>query len=85
MLKSLWYWRLAVLRCFIYGCYVSWGMFVAGVEGFERWSDMTEMQQWKLLGNMAFVGFGGVILSFMDSTIQRLTADKTEQPKEPNP
>lgn len=74
-LQNFWYWRLAILRCLIYGCIVAWGVFKAGVEGFERWSDINEMSRWKLFGDMG-VAFGGVLLAFLDNTLQRLINDK---------
>ncbi len=69
---TAWYWRLAIVRCVIYGCIIGWGVFKAGTEGFERWSDMTNMQHIKLLGDMG-MGFGGVLLAFLDQSIQKLS------------
>lgn len=66
---TLWYWRVAILRCLIYGSYVAWGMFKAGVEGYASWSDLSSMQQSKLIGDIVFVAFGGVILAFIDNSV----------------
>lgn len=61
-----------------------WGMFKAGTEGFEQWSDMTPMQHYKLMGDMLFVGMGGVILALLDDTIQKLYSDKSQRADEPD-
>ena len=73
---SLWYWKLAIIRCLIYGTMVGWGVFKAGVEGFEALNDMTVLQMAKLAGDMG-MGFLGVMLAFLDNTIQRLAGGQS--------
>lgn len=75
---SAWYWRLAAFRCLIYGLMVSWPVFKAGVEGYERYSDMSDMQHAKLYGDMA-IAFFGVLIAFFDSSIQKLSSAKEAQ------
>lgn len=89
-LKNIWYWKLAVIRCCIYGLGVAWGVWKAGTNGFDALSDMTSMQRTDLFGDMA-MAFGGVLLAFLDSTIQILkgngngNGNGTNQPAGPPP
>ena len=73
-----WYWRMAVIRCLIYGSIVAWGVFKAGVEGFDSLSDLSHLQLLKLKGDMC-VAFGGVLLAFLDNTLSKLGPDTTNQ------
>ncbi len=65
-------WKLSILRCCLYGGIVAWGVWKSGTEGFDHFSDMTGMQKIDMFGDMA-VGFGGVILAFLDTSIQNLS------------
>lgn len=76
------YWKLSTVRCLLYGAIVAWGMFVSGTEGFTSLSEMSGLQLIKLLGNMLFAGFGGVVLAFLDQTLSRLQSQKP-QPEQP--
>lgn len=71
--QHLWFWKIAVLRCCIYGIIVSWGVIKAGTEGYSSLSEMSSMQFDKMIGD-AGVAFLGVILAFLDSTLTTLTS-----------
>ena len=79
-MKTLMFWKLSIIRCMIFGGIVAWGMFHSGVEGFDSLSDMTPLQLTKLFGNMFFTGFCGVLVAFLDQSLQQLS----DKPK-PNP
>lgn len=72
------YWRLSIIRCIIYATIVSWGMFTAGTEGYDTLSDMTDLQKLKLIGNMVFAGFAGVVLAFLDQTLTQIRQSRLE-------
>lgn len=69
---ALWYWRLSIIRCVLYGGVVSWGVFKAGTNGFDGIDQMTPLQKIDLSGDMC-AAFGGVLLAFLDNSITRLT------------
>lgn len=77
MLQNVWYWKLAILRCFIYGGMVAWGVYKAGVEGYTTLKDIPDLSWWKLIGD-CLMAFAGVILAFLDSTIARLNEGKPD-------
>lgn len=86
-MKNIWYWRVAIIRCALYGFYVAWGMWKAGTNGFKTIGEMTPLQFWDLLGDMVFVGMGGVFLAFLDTTLSALkngngNGNGKEQPKQ---
>ena len=72
--QHLWFWKIAVLRCCIYGIIVAWGVIKAGTEGYASLADMTPMQFDKMMGD-ATVAFLGVILAFLDSTLSTLNSN----------
>lgn len=83
------YWKLATIRCGIYGAIVGWGSFQTGVEGYASFDDMTSMQFWKLIGNIC-ISILGVWLAFLDSTMANIRQkqnppmpDTTAQPTKP--
>lgn len=65
------YWRLATFRCALYAGIVGWGVFKAGVNGFDSVSAMTPLQFWELMGDVAQAMFG-VWLAFIDNTISKV-------------
>lgn len=75
--RSVWYWRVAILRCFVYALMTGWGAFNAGTEGLASIYELNQIQRWKLAGNIC-VTFLGVILSFLDTTIQRLQSSRSD-------
>jgi hypothetical protein len=70
--SAIWYWRLSIIRCVLYGGVVSWGVFKAGTNGFDGLDQMTPLQKVDLTGDMA-AAFGGVLLAFLDNSISRIT------------
>lgn len=68
-------WKLSILRCFIYGGIVAWGVFKAGTNGFDGLNDMTPLQKIDLAGDMA-TAFGGVLLAFLDNSIASLSSQQ---------
>jgi hypothetical protein len=79
-------WKLSIVRCLIYGGVVSWGVFKAGTNGFDGLNDMTPLQKIDLAGDMA-AAFGGVLLAFLDTSIQKLSTQQqldstTKQPND---
>jgi hypothetical protein len=70
------YWKVATIRCGIYAIVVGWNSFQAGVEGFDTLTQMTQLQLYKLAGNIT-VAMLGVWLAFLDQTMTKLK-DKTE-------
>jgi TRAP-type C4-dicarboxylate transport system permease small subunit len=88
--QNIWYWRIAIIRVFLYGGYVAWGMWKAGTNGYKEIGEMSPLQFWDLIGDMVFVGMGGVLLAFLDNTLQQLrgkngNGDSGDSPKEPKP
>lgn len=75
-------WKLATVRCCIYAAIVGWGSFQTGVEGYESFHDMTQMQFWKFLGNIG-VSMLGVWLAFLDQTMSRINNGPVEPPASP--
>lgn len=80
------YWRLATVRCAVYAFVVGCSSFDAGVEGYESFADMTQMQFWRLWLQVA-VSMATVWVAFLDNSLNRyphtsgLTAkDFPEQP-----
>lgn len=69
---AIWYWRLSIIRCVMYGGVVSWGVFKAGTNGFDGLDQMTPLQKIDLSGDIC-AAFGGVLLAFLDNSISRLT------------
>lgn len=63
-------WKLATIRCSIYASIVGWGSFQTGVEGYESFHDMTQMQFWKFIGNIC-VAMAGVWLAFLDQSLSK--------------
>lgn len=78
--STVWYWRISILRCVLYGGIVAWGVFKAGVNGFDGLDQMTPLQKIGLTGDMA-VAFGGVLLAFLDNSITRFTTGKVDGPQ----
>lgn len=70
--SAVWFWRLSIIRCAIYGGIVSWGVFKAGTNGFDGLDQMTPLQKIDLGGDM-LAAFGGVLLAFLDNSITRIT------------
>lgn len=62
------YWKMATLRCSMYAAVVAWGTFNAGVEGYNSFAEMSQMQICKLVGNMV-VSMFGVWIAFLDQTM----------------
>ena len=75
------YWQLATLRCFVYATMVGWNSFQAGVEGYAKFSEMTPMQHWKLLGSIS-VAMLGVLLAFLDQTMSKAKPDDSKPQQE---
>lgn len=71
-LGSVVFWKLSIVRCLIYGGIVAWGVFKAGTQGYNHLSDMSRLQQIWLFGDMS-VAFGGVVLAFLDTSLQKLS------------
>ena len=70
-------WRLSILRCLLYGGIVAWGVFKAGTQGYDHWGDMSVFQRVWLFGDM-FTAFGGVVLAFLDNSIQKLATSSVD-------
>lgn len=66
------YWKLATIRCCIYAAIVGWGSFQTGVEGYDSFYDMTQMQFWKFIGNIC-VSMLGVWLAFLDQSLSKFS------------
>ena len=79
------YWKLATVRCCIYATIVGWSSFDAGVEGYERISDISSLNLLKLFGHI-MVAMMGVWVAFLDQTMAglRKPTDQTT-PDEPAP
>ena len=77
--QHLWFWKIAIIRCCIYGIIVAWGCLKAGTEGYGSLSEMTSMQFGKMLGD-ASVAFLGVILAFLDSTLTTMQTTANTRP-----
>ena len=73
------YWRLATIRCSIYAIVVGWGAFQTGVEGYNAFSEMTQMQFYKFVGNIA-IAMLGVWLAFLDQTMSAAKGNQTPPP-----
>jgi hypothetical protein len=53
-----------------------WSSFLNGTEGYNSFSEMTGMELIKLCGNMLFGAGCGVILAFLDQTLQKISGQK---------
>lgn len=73
--QHLWYWKLAVARCLIYGTIVVWGVLKAGTEGYDHLGDIPPIAKLKLLGD-SWQAFAGVLLAFLDSTLSVLRSNE---------
>lgn len=69
--SSLVYWKVSIIRCLIYATMVTWAVFKAGTQGYDHWSDLSSMQKVWLCGDM-WVAFAGVVVAFLDNSLQRL-------------
>ena len=65
------YWKLATIKCAIYASIVGWGVFKAGVNGFEKLSDMTRLQGIELAGDV-LMAMAAVWMAFIDQTISKV-------------
>jgi hypothetical protein len=77
-------WWLSGIRCTIYGAIVGWGVWKAGTSGYDSISQMTPLQLGDLIGD-ALVAFGGVLLAFLDNSLQALSNGRNPSPPTPPP
>jgi hypothetical protein len=75
--QSMWYWRIAALRCFVYMLIVGGGTFLSMT---ETWSAETWSSTPMFLKVRLFIGVGlssfGVLLAFLDTTMNALREGK---------
>ena len=65
------YWKLATFKCAIYASIVGWGVFKAGVNGFDDLSVMTHLQKIELAGDVV-MAMAAVWMAFIDQTISKV-------------
>lgn len=75
------YWKLATVRCVIYAAMCGWGAFLAGVEGYDYFSQMSEMVKIKLAGSIV-LSMAGAWLAFLDNTLAQFKHGDPQKPNE---
>lgn len=82
--KGLMAWKLAILKCFI-KCFCSGlGVFVAGLAGLFKFSDLSEVQ-WFCLFAQAGITIGGVVDGFLSTTFSKTQQDIKDKESDQNP
>jgi hypothetical protein len=74
------YWKLATIRCSIYAIIVGASSFDAGVEGYDVFGQMTNMQLIKLVEHVC-VAMLGVWVAFLDQSLSKY--NKPSDPPKP--